>query len=518
MNLGVYFLPFLWFSAVAADNMGWSKYFVENPTEFHDRPLEWEMANDIPDWVTGTYVRNGPAQISFKSERRIFTSWLDGFAKLHSFKFNGNRVLFSGKMMETPLYKESVWKGELVPQFTMNKFRTAEEEWSWSEKISIGFKMMSNSGYDNSNPGLWRIGAKDKEKGIHMAVTDFSVSTQFNISTLATVAILKPKMFPVSLSGTTHWMREPGTDNSININNKKGKGWVVSRYRPEHSFQEPEEVAVFKAKIDSMIHSFSITENYAVFFFYPVTVDLMGLWGLNFHVLEGMKNMPDKPTQIFIVDLKTGAVTERETDYTFSYHHVNAYETKDGKIITDIIGNQFDGIHEYVKLDNMLNPPKVLNESDVSRLLFERYVIDLKSDNVQKIVFPDQKPDDRYLNHFDFPTVNEDYRGKPYCISYGWSSYGYSRMTLVKRNLCNHTQSRTWAVENHYSSEMYFVSNPIPTSEDDGVLVTIVFDGTKEQSYLLLLDAKTMTPLNKAYLPHNIPWSAHGIYFPEAQF
>ena len=165
MALSVYLLSFICFSAVAADNVGWKKYFEENPTEFHDLPLEWEMGNDIPDWVTGTYVRNGPAQISFKSERRIFTSWLDGFAKLHSFKFKGNRVLFSGKMMETPLYLESVQKGELVPQITLNKFRTVEEEWNSYEKMSIGWKMMSNSGYDNTNPGLWRIGAKDKETG-----------------------------------------------------------------------------------------------------------------------------------------------------------------------------------------------------------------------------------------------------------------------------------------------------------------------------------------------------------------
>ena len=54
------------------------------------------------------------------------------------------------------------------------------------------------------------------------------------------------------------------------------------------------------------------------------------------------------------------------------------------------------------------------------------------------------------------------------------------------------------------------------TSEDDGVLITIGFDGSKEQSYLLLLDAKSFTPINHAYLPHNIPWSAHGMYFPEA--
>ena len=172
MTLGVCVLSFICFSAVAADNVGWRKYFVENPTEYHDLPLEWEMGTDIPDWVTGTYVRNGPAQISFGSKKRIFTSWLDGFAKLHSFKFRGNRVLFSGKMMQTPLYKESVKKGELVPQITLNKFRTEEEEWSWFEKMKITYKMMSNTAYDNSNPGLWRIGAKDKEKGNEVQIAN----------------------------------------------------------------------------------------------------------------------------------------------------------------------------------------------------------------------------------------------------------------------------------------------------------------------------------------------------------
>ena len=48
------------------------------------------------------------------------------------------------------------------------------------------------------------------------------------------------------------------------------------------------------------------------------------------------------------------------------------------------------------------------------------------------------------------------------------------------------------------------------------MLITIGFDGTKEQSYLMFMDAKTFNPINQAYLPHNIPWSAHGMYFPEA--
>ena len=51
--------------------------------------------------------------------------------------------------------------------------------------------------------------------------------------------------------------------------------------------------------------------------------------------------------------------------------------------------------------------------------------------------------------------------------------------------------------ENHYMSEMHFLPRPDGTAEDDGVLITIGFDGPKEQSYLLIIDAATFSPINK---------------------
>ena len=72
--------------AVQSDNVGWQTLLREDPTEFHDIPLVWEEETEVPDWLSGTYVRNGPAQLSFSSSKRVLTNWLDGFAKLHSFK------------------------------------------------------------------------------------------------------------------------------------------------------------------------------------------------------------------------------------------------------------------------------------------------------------------------------------------------------------------------------------------------------------------------------------------------
>ena len=64
--LANYFITIATFVAIAnADNVGWKSYFVENPTEFHNIRLSWESGNQtaVPSWLSGVYVRNGPAQV-----------------------------------------------------------------------------------------------------------------------------------------------------------------------------------------------------------------------------------------------------------------------------------------------------------------------------------------------------------------------------------------------------------------------------------------------------------------------
>ena len=64
--LANFFITIATFVAISnAENVGWKSYFVENPTEFHDIPLSWESGNQtsVPSWLSGIYVRNGPAQV-----------------------------------------------------------------------------------------------------------------------------------------------------------------------------------------------------------------------------------------------------------------------------------------------------------------------------------------------------------------------------------------------------------------------------------------------------------------------
>lgn len=169
----------------------------------------------------------------------------------------------------------------------------------------------------------------------------------------------------------------------------------------------------------------------------------------------------------------------------------------------------------------------------------------------------------------ELPRINSAYRGKPYRYSYAMTAFAGSDMSdltrgeflkhaIVKRDHVTaerllETMSSTssghsggdgsskepsallWSSENCFPGEPCFVSrrtsadtsagaglqNKAVTgssiigevellTEDDGVLLSEVFDANKSESFLLVLDAKTMTELARIYIGKIRPPSFHG--------
>ena len=167
--------------------------------------------------------------------------------------------------------------------------------------------------------------------------------------------------------------------------------------------------------------------------------------------------------------------------------------------------------------DNLFNPPEVAEWRHVPENEFSRYTINLATGDVSKSIFLN-KVNSVFVNMFDFPIINEQYRGKAYCFAYGISMINYSRTAIVKKDVCGTSTDRVWYKENHYLSEIWFYPTPDAHSEDDGVIMTIAYDGEKRLSYLMFLDGVTLETIGISYLPVNVPWSAHGMHFPEAQY
>ena len=92
------------------------------------------------------------------------------------------------------------------------------------------------------------------------------------------------------------------------------------------------------------------------------------------------------------------------------------------------------GLAEYVKMENMLNPPEFSNGSNadgVGEAEITRYHFHLDTGSVETIAFPNLMEKEnalsRYINKFDFPTINEAYRGKEVITSFS--------STLLKESL-----------------------------------------------------------------------------------
>ena len=85
------------FGIISCDNVGWKRVFDDNPTEFHNIPLTWEFGDytNVPDWLSGIFVRNGPAQVLYNTYLKLIclNNNIDAVIDFHAnLYFNCNRL------------------------------------------------------------------------------------------------------------------------------------------------------------------------------------------------------------------------------------------------------------------------------------------------------------------------------------------------------------------------------------------------------------------------------------------
>jgi beta,beta-carotene 9',10'-dioxygenase len=98
---------------------------------------------------------------------------------------------------------------------------------------------------------------------------------------------------------------------------------------------------------------------------------------------------------------------------------------------------------------------------------------------------------------------------RTYRYAWGVGSDGAWLDRIVKADVVERS-STTWSEDGCYPGEPVFVATPDAEDEDDGVLLSVVLDGRKGNSLLLVLDAASLDELARAAVPHHIPFGFHG--------
>lgn len=246
----------------------------------------------------------------------------------------------------------------------------------------------------------------------------------------------------------------------------------------------------------SLMHDWAITENHVMFFDLPVVFDTDYLMASGFPYRwdddygAGVGVMPKEGT--------SGAVQWFEIDPCYFVHSANAYED-DSSIVLE--APRYPKFMEAGK-------PDILAQGIESELY--RWTFDLTTGRVGEGAL-----DDRPV---EFPRINEQRMGRRHAISYAIGGQitddAVAFESIVKHDGRTGVGSVHRMDHGRVPSEAIFVPAKDATDEDDGWLLSFVYDPRRDASDLVIIDASRFTAAPQAVigLPARVPFGFHGTW------
>jgi beta,beta-carotene 9',10'-dioxygenase len=451
----------------------------------HDRlPVE----GTIPRWLSGTLVRNGPAK--FEVGDAPLCHWFDGLAMLHRFSFSEGHVSYANRYLRTEAFRASE-RGDIP----FGAFATAPHR----SLIGRAKSMIKPSFTDNCNFGVARFG------DTHIAMTETPAPVAFDLETLETLDI------PYSAPGhhvTAHPHHDPGAGELVASATRFGRH-PTYRVFSQTGRDRQRIVAEIPAGEPSYMHSFGLTERHILLTACPFVVNplQLGLSGRPF--IENFRWEPERGTTFFVIDRHSGGLRGSfETRGFFAFHHVNTFE-RGREVVADLITYDSPSVIDALYMEELRTSAP--SEKVHGRL--NRFRIDTDGKGVVEEQLCEEMLE---LPQIDYGARN----GKPYRYVYGAAvdtDTGGEPADFLDRIVkvdVKNGRMTPWQEPASYPGEPIFVPSPEPgRDEDDGVLLSVVLDSRGPGSYLLVLDAKSLAELGRAFVPHHIPLGFHGQYF-----
>ena len=241
-----------------------------------------------------------------------------------------------------------------------------------------------------------------------------------------------------------------------------------------------------------MLHDMALTRNYAVVFDLPVTVDMSFVSARRFPYRWN----PDYTPRIGLLPRTSTDAADIiwcDIDPCYGYHPMNAYDADDGTVVIDIC-----------RYDTMF-AGDVLGPALDSLPSLYRWTVDPRRRKVAE-----QQIDDRTM---EFPRVAPSVSASRHRYGYGAGvGEGFAPGDLYKHDMDKGTVDVHRLGAGRGTGEPDFVPREHPVSEDDGWLMSYVYDAGTDSSELLILDALDVTadPVARVILPQRVPFGFHG--------
>ncbi len=455
-----------------------------------------DVEGQIPLELHGTLFRNGPGLLEVNGEPIHHP--FDGDGMISAIAFSNGSAHFRNRFIRTTGYLEEQKAGKILYR---GVFGTQKPGGWLANAFDLKVKNIANTNiiyWGDKLLALWE--AADPHR--------LDPHTLETLGTDSLNGVLSPgEAFAAHPRFDPNCERDGGAPCLVNFSIKPGLSTTITIFELDLDGKVVKQHA-HSVPGFAFIHDFAITPNYCVLFQNPIAFNplpfVLGWRGAG----ECIKFQPNQPTRIIVIPRNTSkSVQILETQSGFVFHHANAWEQGDEVWTDSICYESF---------------PAVEPQSDFKQVDFDalkpgqlwRFHLNLKEQTVSRELIEGRC--------CEFPSIHQERVGRPYRYLYMGAAHadtGNAPLQAILKLDLKSGERQLWSAAPHgFISEPIFVERPNATDEDDGWVITLVYDSTHHRSDVVILDARDLNqePLARLHLKHHVPYGLHGSFTPES--
>ncbi|QNJ18605.1 apocarotenoid-15/15'-oxygenase [Synechococcus sp. A18-25c] len=254
----------------------------------------------------------------------------------------------------------------------------------------------------------------------------------------------------------------------------------------------------------AFLHDFAITPNWAVFLQNAVDFNPLPFVLGEKGAAQCLRSNPNGQAKFWLIPRDSGAFAGQapriiDAPDGFVFHHLNAWEEGSDVVVDSIYYSDFPSIGpdvDFAAVDFDLIPEGLLEQC---RIHLDRGAVE------------STRLSERCC---EFAMVNPEREGLP--CRFAWMAaaarkQGNDPLQVIKKLNLSTGEHQIWSAAPHgFVSEPLMVPRPGASSEDDGWILELVWNGARDGSDLVILDASDLRELAVLELPLAIPHGLHG--------
>lgn len=455
---------------------------------FSDQRSEIEVdalpvRGEIPAWLTGSLLRNGPAQWDL-AEGSV-NHWFDGMAMLHRFSISEGQVGYRNKLVRGKAAEAFERDGKLA----YHEFATDPCKSTFARVMSLFDPNITDNGAVN----ISRIAGK------WLAITESPMAVEFDPETLETIGVHRRAKGARVPMAHEHIDGDTGELWGLRTQFGARSHYELTATNPDTGTERL--VAKVPVRHPAYQHSFGLTDRYAIISEHPFVVNPVRIPLSGKPFIQNFDWQPERGVNFIAVDRKTGVVAGRWTgEANFCFHHVNAFDEAGGSIVVD-----FCAFPDAQIIDALMLAERRSGAPAPDATLRRVRLVpgEAAAQEVPMVSAP-----------IELPRIDDRRKRQPYRYVWGVGvgapeegGQFLDRLLVVD---IDEGRVAEWHEPGTFPGEPIFVRRPEGTGEGDGVVLSVVLEPQRGASSLLVLDARTLTEIARAEVPQHVPFGFHG--------